>query len=227
MEDGRLAEGGVGVTATAHHAYSAALASLLACGGGSPSAGTCPRLARAPLAGAALPEGADVATDDGAAAAFAEIRGRALDAACVHRSRHVTGLVVVGSRADGVCRPSGVFFDRAFAGDPEAAAGPVLRELGLGDAPRHRREELAFLWVQEVLLAGATLLPSPIAPEHFGGDQPEFEPPSMETNDRGEIVVRGWHARGGAPPSYDHLSIRFAASGELMGVENLQCFEAP
>lgn len=158
----------------------------------------------------------DLSTDDGVLQAYNTITEQNLSSSdvCISRPTGLQEVIVIGVFAyDAGCLGDELFVGQTL-GHVENLTGDGLSANGWND--RTKRETLALLWTEEVILAWRTPVQS--TNPDFDRVGVPFTPPTVQTLADGRIQVELWvQEPGGMLPetNYTQLRVLFEVDGNL------------
>lgn len=167
----------------------------------------------------------DISHDEGVAQAVSAVTDHPFDleALCISRPESLPGVIAIGGFSPDLgCRALGFLWGRHYYSNVGEHSEAALTGLGWKDTNDEGRMQLAFSWVQEVVLRDTSfVLAAP--PE---GAPAGFAPPSMAATDTGGVIVTGWVERPGSDDgdiSYEKRQYLFDSDGELIEAATLEC----
>jgi hypothetical protein len=172
----------------------------------------------------------DLSTDAGITAAREALTSRKLDQRslnCVRRGKTLPVIAVGTFAFDWGCRFEGVFAkSRYFKTDEGQSWEGALDLLGWQTAKPAEREKLALAWVKETWFAFASLLTA----ENQDFQDHSFQPPSVMTNQDGDVIVTFWirsprkgRVRG---RSYQLREVKLSRTGAFLSMTTKENFTA-
>jgi hypothetical protein len=170
----------------------------------------------------------DLSTDSGVLLAYNTITEQHLapDDFCIHHPNGLKEVVVVGGFAHDLgCKGDELFVGQTLGHfDHLTDEGLALNGWNNGTG----REELALLWVEEVILAWRS--PVPTENEDFTKVGIPFSPPTAQTLNDDRVLVELWvrEPAGMLPEAnYTFLRVVFEADGRLAEQEVIENFTVP